>query len=258
MRGFSVAAALWLVSLAFSGSARYVIWAIAMVIDIGTPVTAPQRLIRRLPVHQSHLPERFGLFTLIVLGETVVSVTAASADIEWTLRAGVVAACGFAAVTCLWWIYFDLLDLSAIRRGPRSPYRAIQVYFYGHLPLLIGLTGVGAGTKIAIDSATEGSLGAGARATLLGGAAVALTVLALIELVGAETIHGRAVFGRFGSAAVLLLLAVAGGGLAPVAMLAVLAAVLAADLAVELTAPEPAQTLRSPTFGSEAAEPERA
>jgi low temperature requirement protein LtrA len=232
MRGFSVAATLWLVSLAFTGWARYAIWALAMTIDIGTPVTMPVRIMRRLPVHESHLPERFGLFILIVLGETVVSVTAASANIEWSLRAGLVAAGGFVTVACLWWIYFDLLDLGAIRRG----FRATQVYFYGHLPLLMGLTGIGAGTKLAIDSAKRDALDGGARATLLGGAALSLIVMATIEGVGKGTLRDRGVLGRLAAAAALAGLALLGGGLAPVALVAVLVVVLVAELGSELVA----------------------
>jgi low temperature requirement protein LtrA len=246
MRGFSVSAALWLVSLAFHGAARYVIWAVAMTIDIGTPVTMPARVFRALPVHQSHLPERFGLFILIVLGETVVSVTAASADIDWTLSAAVVAACGFTAVVCLWWIYFDLLDLGAIRTA--SFYR-FQLYFYGHLPLLIALEGVGAGTKLAIAHATEESLAGGVRAALLGGAALAVGLLALIEGVTKGSARDRATIGRAAAAIALLLLALAGGGLDPVLLLALAAAILAVELVNELRAPAPVAAQRAPSFG---------
>jgi len=246
MRGFSVSAALWLISLAFQGTARYAIWAIAMAIDIGTPVTMPPRVFRALPVHQSHLPERFGLFILIVLGETVVSVTAASADIEWTLSAGVVAACGFVTVVCLWWIYFDLLDLGAIRG---ASFYAFQVYFYGHLPLLIGLEGVGAGTKLAITSATDGSPAGGVRAALLGGAALSVALLAAMEGAAKGDFGGRAVVGRFAAALALIVLALAGGGLAPVLVLALTAAILAAELVNELSAPASVAAQRAPSFG---------
>jgi low temperature requirement protein LtrA len=249
MRGFSIAAALWLVSLAFSGWARYAIWALAMTIDIGGPVTAPARVLERLPPHQSHLPERFGLFTLIVLGETVVSVTAASANLDWSVRAALVAAGGFVTVACIWWIYFDLLDLGAIRRG----FRPTQVYFYGHLPLLIGLTGVGAGTKLAIESARRSALDGGTRATLLGGAALALVVMAAIELAGEGTVRDRDVVGRLAAAAGLVALALAGGELAPVAVVALLVAILAAELVSELLAPVPAETPQAPTFSAERA-----
>jgi low temperature requirement protein LtrA len=245
MRGFSVSVALWLVSLAFHGWARYAIWAVAMTIDVGTPVTMPARVFRLLPVHQSHLPERFGLFILIVLGETVVSVTAASAGIDWTVRAGVVAACGFVAVACLWWIYFDLLDLSAIRG---ASFRTFEVYFYGHLPLLIGLTGVGAGTKLAIAGATGDALDGGVRATLLGGVALALAVLAGIEAVTKRNARDRALLGRAVAAFALVVLALAGGGLAPVVVLVLLAAILTAELVNELMTPAPAHAQQTPSF----------
>jgi low temperature requirement protein LtrA len=255
MKGFSVSACLWLASIAFTGTTRYVIWAVAMAIDIGTPVTTPDRVIDAIPFHRSHVPERFGLFTLIVLGETVVSVTAASAGIHWTLSAGLVAAGGFITVACLWWIYFDLLDLGAVRKR----WRATQLYFYGHLPLLIALTGIGAGTKLAIDSATAAGLGAGARALLLGGAAVALAELATIELAGDGTFKSRAVRARLIAATALVALALIGAGLAPVLMLGLVAAILVADLVSELLGPAPAITCRTPSFASDGAElqPER-
>jgi low temperature requirement protein LtrA len=250
MRGFSVAAALWLVSLAFQGTARYAIWAVAMAIDIGTPVTTPPRVFRALPVHQSHLPERFGLFILIVLGETVVSVTAASADIDWTLDAGLVAAFAFASVVCLWWVYFDLFDLGAIRS---ASFPAFQLYFYGHLPLLIGLTGVGAGTKLAIDAATADGLGGGARATLVGGAALSVGLLAAMEGAAKGSARERCVLARGAAALALVALGVVGGGLAPVLLVALVLAILAGELVSELLAPAPAESHRAPSFGSEAA-----
>jgi low temperature requirement protein LtrA len=250
MKGFSVSAALWLLSIAFTGTTRYVIWAIAMAIDIGTPVFTPDRIISAIPFHRSHIPERFGLFTLIVLGETVVSVTAASANIQWTVRAALVAAGGFVVVACLWWVYFDLLDLGAVRKR----WRATQLYFYGHLPLLIALTAIGAGTKLAIDSATASHLGAGARGLLLGGAAVSLGELATIELAGDGTFRTRGVWARLVAAVALTVLAIAGGGVAPVVLLALVASILVAELVSELLVPAPALTCRTPSFASDGGE----
>jgi len=250
MKGFSISAALWLASVAFTGTTRYVIWGIAMVIDIGTPVTTPERIIEAIPIHRSHIPERFGLFTLIVLGETVVSVTAASANIHWTLDAALVAAGGFIAVSCLWWVYFDLLDLGAIRKR----WHATQLYFYGHLPLLISLTWIGAGTKLAIDSATASHLGAGARGLLLGGTAIALVEMATIELAGDGTVRSRSVQARMTAAIALGILALAGGGLAPVVVLGLVAAILVTELVSELLVPTPAITCRTPSFASDGGE----
>jgi low temperature requirement protein LtrA len=258
MKGFSLSTAIWLLSIAFTGTTRYVLWAVAMAIDIGTPVTTPERIIDAIPIHRSHIPERFGLFTLIVLGETVVTVTAASANIHWTVGAAVVAAGGFVVVACLWWVYFDLLDLGAIRKR----WHATQLYFYGHLPLLISLTWIGAGTKLAIDMATTDGLGASARFLLLGGAAIALAELATIELAGDGTLRTRGVQARLIAAAGLVVLALTGGAMPPVLLVCLTAAILVAELVTELLGPAPELTCRTPSFASDGAElavePERA
>ena len=72
---FSIAAALMLVSVAVSPPARYWIWAVALTLDVCTPlVPQVRRRVMLVPIHASHIPERIGLFTIIVLGETVVVV----------------------------------------------------------------------------------------------------------------------------------------------------------------------------------------
>lgn len=71
--GFGIAAALWLLSTFVQLPFRFWLWAIGLIIDFATPVGAGQ-LHTDLALHTSHLPERFGLLTLIVLGESIVAV----------------------------------------------------------------------------------------------------------------------------------------------------------------------------------------
>jgi low temperature requirement protein LtrA len=71
--GFGAAAVLWLVSSLVPVPWRYVLWAAALAIDLGTAVVAARHTLA-LPPHAAHLPERFGLFTLILLGEAIVAV----------------------------------------------------------------------------------------------------------------------------------------------------------------------------------------
>src|SRR6185295_999400 len=49
------------------------IWGVAFAIDLGTPWLAVPHSVK-VPPDAAHLPERFGLFTLILLGESVVAV----------------------------------------------------------------------------------------------------------------------------------------------------------------------------------------
>ena len=67
------AVALFLVSAAVEPPYRYWLWAVALAIDLGTPLASQER-IRKVPIHGSHIPERVGLFTIIVFGESVLAV----------------------------------------------------------------------------------------------------------------------------------------------------------------------------------------
>ena len=60
---------------------------VALVVELSAPWVG-RRQIARGPIHASHLVERFGLFTLIVLGESVISVAqgvaTSAAQGDWT------------------------------------------------------------------------------------------------------------------------------------------------------------------------------
>ncbi len=82
--GYALGAAFWLVSLAFETPWRYGVWVAAQVLELSLPPLST-RLHRRIPTSASHLPERWALFTLIVLGESVVAVAIAISDASWNL-----------------------------------------------------------------------------------------------------------------------------------------------------------------------------
>lgn len=73
--GNAIGAGLWLASLALTETARPWMWAGAMVVLLTTPVLAVRALAEQA-YDPAHIPERYGLFTLIVLGESIVVVTA--------------------------------------------------------------------------------------------------------------------------------------------------------------------------------------
>ena len=67
-----------------------------------------------MPVHPRHLPERFGLLVLIVLGEGVIGVVLGTAQVSWTVLSGAVAFGGFLTAAAIWWLYFDFLDATSV------------------------------------------------------------------------------------------------------------------------------------------------
>jgi low temperature requirement protein LtrA len=178
-----------------------VLWGIALALDLSLPpLSLPQ--IRRVPVHGGHVVERWGLFTLIVLGESVVVVALGTAGSEWQVDSAAAAVAGFVAVAGVWWLYFDRLPSLEIRGSAT----AILTYSLAHLPLLMGLASMGAGLALTIELAGDAQLGTGTSTTYLGGATLfllALTVLRGVS-VGGPHFVGAAV--KLSAAALLVTL----------------------------------------------------
>jgi low temperature requirement protein LtrA len=230
---FTASIVVWVASVFVPAPARYALWAVALGIDLGVPLAFGPRVIPRAPIHASHIPERFGLFTLIVFGETVLAVVTGTAETHWELRSVVPAAAGFVAVAALWWLYFDYLDTSILQRSVRAG----QLYVYGHLPLLAALTAVGAGTALAIEDAGEPALAPGARWAFCGGVALSVLALAAIHLGLVHSLRDRDVWLRIVVASAVLVLA--GLETSALLVLPLSAGILVALVAAEVTGHEP-------------------
>src|SRR5262249_9361991 len=97
---------------------------------------------RDCPPHVSHLPERYGLFTTLVLGESFVGVVAGSATRSANWSTGLLVALAVAATAAMWWIYFDRIDIEAVT-ALADPHvasrRPFVVWLFAHLPIGFGL-----------------------------------------------------------------------------------------------------------------------
>jgi low temperature requirement protein LtrA len=115
LAGHGMAAVLWLLSSVVPLNLRLALWLVAFLMDLGTPWLTVDRSVH-LPPHPSHLPERFGLFTLILLGESVVAVMKGIESQEtWSPLAAAAAFSGVAALFGIWWWYFEGLKAAAER-----------------------------------------------------------------------------------------------------------------------------------------------
>jgi low temperature requirement protein LtrA len=144
--GFGTAAVLWLVAALAPAEFRFLLWALALVIDLGTPIVS-WRHSEKFPPNAGHLPERFGLFTIILLGESVASVMRGIESQEyWSLPAATAAFTGLTLSFALWWWYFDGTSAAAERHiRSRKEALVFQLWSFVHLPLYlaIGVAGVG-------------------------------------------------------------------------------------------------------------------
>jgi low temperature requirement protein LtrA len=177
------------------------------------------------------------LFTIIVLGESVVVTGLGVSDTAWAPESVLVAALGFAVVGCLWWLYFDhVLDAAAVERAFTTGVRELLTGFawaYGHLAIYVGLAAAAVGIELAIDGAEAAALDGAARAVLSGGVAVYLLAITALDPLAPQPIPGSAVAARLGGATLVVALAIAGGALPPTAFVGLLALALAALTAIE-------------------------
>jgi low temperature requirement protein LtrA len=106
--------------------------------------------------HAHHITERYGLFTIIVLGESIlaatVAVQTALASGERFLALAPTIAGGLLIVYSLWWLYFyrpvhDLLESHELRRA--------IAWGYGHFVVFASAAAVGAGLAVGVDLATH-------------------------------------------------------------------------------------------------------
>ncbi|GAA4955378.1 low temperature requirement protein A [Yinghuangia aomiensis] len=118
-----------------------------MLIEILVPIWAEQAEAPGLMWHAEHIAERYGLFALIILGESVLAATVAVNDAtEGGVTAPVVTVAGgglLVAFSC-WWLYFDTLGGD----GPDSQTRAFT-WGYGHYVVFGALAAVGGGIATA-------------------------------------------------------------------------------------------------------------
>ncbi|MEP6788749.1 MAG: low temperature requirement protein A [Acidobacteriota bacterium] len=175
--GFSVI--LFAVSLLFDAPLRYAIWAAAVGLQFAIPFINI-RATRLIPIDRSHIPERFGLFTIIVLGEAVIAAATGVANVAWGFTTIATATAGFAMAACIWWINFDFVEDNAIRSKSLTPR---FVYLYGHFFIVASIVAIGVGVEHAITESQMGHLALSTRALISGGIAVYLAAITVVRMV---------------------------------------------------------------------------
>ena len=140
-------AALWTASAALPPTPRVALWGVALALDLASPWWVARYTTTVRP-HPEHLPERFGLFTIILLGEGVASAVHAL-DHGTELHAhAVAAALGGVPLTFGTWLgYFEVTRAHDEREVEGSAGgRNLRLWAYGHVPIYVGVFSLSAGT----------------------------------------------------------------------------------------------------------------
>jgi low temperature requirement protein LtrA len=173
----AIGMALLVVGSLVGNPARTWLWVAAAAIDYAGPAWLTRERLRGIQqVAVSHFAERYSLFIIICLGESIIAigVGAAHRDLNTELAAGVTLA--LLVTIGLWWAYFDRVageaeDRLAAHEEPVLA--AADAYSYLHLLLVSGIIVSAIGLKAAVGHSAE-SLSEGARLALCGGVALYL------------------------------------------------------------------------------------
>lgn len=100
------------------------------------------------PFRPGHVAERYGLFTIIVLGESIV-VTVAGLETGSSRAAALIAILGFVIAAAIWWLYFAVFRSMPTAGGFGSRF----VWAQGHLLIFAGIAAAAVGVEFAIEAA---------------------------------------------------------------------------------------------------------
>ncbi|UQU67910.1 low temperature requirement protein A [Couchioplanes caeruleus] len=229
--GHAAGATVWLVSLAVPAPGRYWLWAVGVLVDLVGP-TGAARLKEAVPLHLEHLPERFALFVILVLGESVAATVTGLHDGGWEPRVDLAASLAFVIAAALWWVYFDLSGGAAKRRlieegGDNTRQGVHDFYVYEHLPLAVALAATAVGLEHAVLHGADEHLSTGTRWILGLGTAGYLFSVALLQAGMSRQVRGALLWPGAGVPLTLLVVAL---DLPSVPTLALLAALMVAGV----------------------------
>jgi low temperature requirement protein LtrA len=234
---FVAAGVLWIAGALADGTARTLLWVTAIAVDYAAPFTQfwipgrPRLSPQTWQVQVSHFAERFQLFIIIALGESIVITGATTSGLELDaarLAAFTVAFLGSAA---MWWLYFNYVARIAERRLELAANRTVlarDAYAYLHAVMVAGVIVAAVGDELAIAHPTE-ELPGREVAAVVAGPALYLVAHALFRLRMAGTISWKRLGGGIACVAAGALGGVVSGLVLATLVTAILIAVIAAE-----------------------------
>jgi low temperature requirement protein LtrA len=163
------------------GTAQYVIWTLAILLDV--VAAAVGGADENWNLHPEHFVERHALFVIIALGETLIVAAAGLTGAQWTGQLVTVVVLAVAITCALWWSYFTrarpVLDRAlAAARGARQSTMGRDVFSLLHFPMLCGVIAYAAAIQEAVAH-PNAALPAPARLALAAGLALFVGAIAI-------------------------------------------------------------------------------
>ncbi len=161
----------------FHGGTRVLLWVLAAAIDYAGPAWLTRERLRGLQrVAVAHFAERYSLFVIICLGESIVTIGVGARHEALSFAVVAAVSLGLLITVGLWWTYFDRSADAAeqrLREHHDPVLAAADAYSYLHLVIVAGIIIFAVGVSGAVHAVSE-PLRTGARLALCGGVAIYL------------------------------------------------------------------------------------
>ena len=234
---FVAAGVFWFVGAFVDGPARVAFWLVALALDYGGPLVTfripglPRVAPEAWSIGTEHFTERFGLFIILALGESIVITGATTSELD--LDTARVAAFGmaFLATAALWWLYFSAVARIAQRHLELSENRTLlarDAYTYLHVVIVAGVIVSAVGDELVIAHPTEVLPGSEV-AAVVAGPAIYLLAHALFRLRMAGSVGWRRLDGALACLATGLIGAFVPALVVGALLIAVLVAVIGSE-----------------------------
>ncbi len=214
---FIASGVLWLLGAILGGPAQTLLWLAALVIDYSAPlVTFWVPGLARVPptawqLETAHFAERFQLFVIIALGESIVLIGATTAELELDLARVAAFGVAFLGSAALWWLYFNYAAALARQRLELASDRTLaarDAYTYLHVVIVLGVIVTAVGDELVIAHPTDVLPGEEV-AAVVAGPAIYLFALSLFRLRMVGTLSAARLVGAVACVALAALGAVA-------------------------------------------------
>jgi low temperature requirement protein LtrA len=234
---FVGAGVFWIAGAVADGTARTVLWLVALAIDYGAPLAlfwVPGRSYigeAAWEVTTAHFSERFALFVIIALGESIVLTGATISGAELDAATLTAFATAFLTTAALWWLYFTYGVRIAERRLELAEHRtrmARDAYTYLHVVFVAGIIVSAVGDELVIAHPDE-AVPSAEVAAIVAGPAIYLLAHGLFRLRLTGTVSWRRLAGAAACVVVGVVAAKADALVVALLVLAVLLAVIGSE-----------------------------
>jgi len=256
---FIASGVLWVLGAVLGGPAQTLLWLLALLIDYSAPLVTfwvpglPSVPPSAWQLETAHFAERFQLFVIIALGESIVLTGATTSELDLDLERVAALGVAFLGSAALWWLYFNYAAAVAQRRLELASDRTLtarDAYTYLHVVIVLGVIVAAVGDELVIAHPAEVLPGEEV-AAVVAGPAVYLFALSLFRLRMAGTLGASRPLGALACVALGALGAVAPALVLLAAVVGVLVCVIVYEHVARVRRlaagePSPLERLRAP------------